>query len=119
MENKIECPRCGSMEIWKAGKATNGKQRYQCKKCKRKFITEIKYSEEFKKKAVQTYYEGNSGRAVGRLMKINKYTVYNWIKKLNKKIEKEKPEEENNKIEKVIEMDELYSYTKHKKTELT
>ena len=114
MEN-IKCPKCGNKETWKAGKP-RGKQQYQRKKCRRKFITELNYSKEFKRKAIQIFYEGNSGRAVGRLMKINKPTVYNWIKALNKKIKK--PKQENKICREVIEMDELYSYTTHKKTEL-
>lgn len=118
---KIKCPRCGNEKVWKAGKP-RGKQQYQCKECKKKFITEKIYSEEFKRKAIQIFYEGNSGRAVGRLLKINKYTVYNWINKLNEKIEKENKDKkisENDKITKeIIEMDELYSYIGHKKTGL-
>ena len=48
------------------------------------------------------FYEGNSGRAVGILMKIK-----------NSKLD-----EENKVSKEIIEMDELYSYTAHKKTEL-
>lgn len=123
MENKIICPRCGKEEIWKAGRP-RGKQQYQCKNCRRKFITELNYSEEFKREAIQIFYEGNSGRAVGRIKGINKSTVYNWIKKLNKKIQKEATVDEENKstesktVEE-IEMDELFTYTKDKKTEHT
>lgn len=113
----IKCQKCGNEEIWKAGKP-KGKQQYQYKKCRRKFITELNYSEEFKRKAIQIFYEGNSGRAVGRLMEINKSTVYNWIKALNKKTENPKPKSEDKITKEVIEMDELYSYTTHKKTEL-
>ena len=123
MENKIICPRCGKEEIWKAGRP-RGKQQYQCKNCRRKFITELNYSEEFKREAIQIFYEGNSGRAVGRIKGINKSTVYNWIKKLNKKIQKEAIVDEENKSTKSktmeeIEMDELFTYTKEKKTEHT
>ena len=78
---KIKCPKCGKEEIWKSGK-TGGKQQYQCKSCKRKFITEKNYSEESKDKAIAIFYEGNSGRIMG----INKSTVYNWIKKLDEKL---------------------------------
>ena len=81
---EIKCPSCGEKEIWKAVKP-RGKQQYQCKKCRRKFITELNYSKEFKREAIKIFYEGNSGRAVGRLMGINKSTVYNRIKTLNKK----------------------------------
>ena len=123
MENKIICPRCGKEEIWKAGRP-RGKQQYQCKNCRRKFITELNYSEEFKREAIQIFYEGNSGRAVGRIKGINKSTVYNWIKKLNKKIQKEATVDEENKstesktVEE-IEMYKLFTYTKEKKTEHT
>ena len=81
---EIKCPGCGEKEIWKAGKP-KGKQQYQCKKCRRKFITELNYSKQFKREAIKIFYEENSGRAVGRLMGINKSTVYNRIKTLNKK----------------------------------
>ena len=115
---KIKCPRCGGNKIWKAGKPS-GKQQHQCKECRRKFITELNYSEEFKRQAIQMFYEGNSGRAVGRLMKINKSTVYNWTKSLDKKIKNSKLDEENKVSKEIIEMDELYSYTAHKKQNLS
>ena len=122
METKIKCPKCGNEKIWKSGK-TGGKQQYQCKSCKRKFITEKNYSEEFKQKAIAIFYEGNSGRAVGRIMGINKSTVYNWIKKLDEKLQDVESIEENIAVEtkqaEVIEMDELFDYINEKKTELT
>ena len=122
MEPKIKCPKCGKEEIWKSGK-TGGKQQYQCKSCKRKFITEKNYSEEFKQKAIAIFYEGNSGRAVGRIMGINKSTVYNWIKKLDEKLQDVDSVEENIAVEtkqaEVIEMDELFDYINEKKTEFT
>ena len=42
---------------------------------------------EFKQKAIKMLYEGNRDRAVGRIMGINKSTVYNWVKKAEEKIE--------------------------------
>ena len=74
MEKKIVCPRCGKEEIWKCGKP-RGKQQYQCKNCKKKFITDKNYSKEFKQKAIEIFYKGNSGRAVDRIMGIYKLTV--------------------------------------------
>ena len=122
MEKEIKCPECGSEEIRRAGKP-RGKQQYQCKECERKFITELNYSKEFKQKAIAIFYEGNSGRAVGRIMGINKSTVYNWIKELDEEIESSKLEEEketdNAQTVDIIEMDELFSYIKEKKTEFT
>ena len=122
MEKKIICPRCGGNKIWKAGKPS-GKQQYQCKECRRKFVTELNYSKEFKQKAIEIFYGGNSGRAVGRIMGINKSTVYNWIKKLDEKIQNTDCTEENKIVKtkpvEVIEMDELFDYIKEKKTGLT
>ena len=118
---EIKSPKC-EKKIWKSGR-TEGKQQYQCKSCKRKFITEKNYSEEFKQKAITIFYEGNSGRAVGRIMGINKSTVYNWIKKLDEKLQDVDSVEENIAVEtkqaEVIEVDELFDYINEKKTELT
>ncbi len=124
MENKIKCLRCGNEKVWKAGKL-RGKQQYQCKECKKKFITERHYSKEFKQKAIATFYEGNSGSgsAVGRIMRTNKSTIYNWIKKAREKIQSSNCEEERaangSQPVDVIEMDELFTYIKAKKTKLT
>ena len=38
-------------------------------------MTELNYSEEFKRQAIQMFYEGNSGGAVGRLKKTNKSCI--------------------------------------------
>ena len=52
-------------------------------------------------------------------MGINKSTVYNWIKTLDKKTAKQKSDFKEEETKKIIEMDELYSYITHKKTEFT
>ncbi len=51
---------------------TQKEQQHQFKKYRRKFITELNYDKDFKKKTIHIFYERNSGRAVGRIMKINK-----------------------------------------------
>ena len=56
-------------------------------------------------------------------MGINKSMVYNWVKKAEEKIkssscEDERPTELPQPVD-VIEMEELFAYTKEKKTELT
>lgn len=48
-------------------------------------------------------------------MRINKSTVYNWIKVLNKKTTGLKLKWKDESTQEFIEMDELYSYTTHKK----
>ena len=57
-------------------------------------------------------------------MGINKSTVYNWVKKMNEKTEKTEIVDEGEKIceskmVEEIEMDELFTYIKDKKTEHT
>ncbi len=68
---KIKRPRCRNEKVCKVGKP-KGKPQHQCKKRKRKFITELNYDEELKKNTIQIFYEGNSRRVLGRIMKINK-----------------------------------------------
>lgn len=77
----------------KAGKTRAGSQMYKCKHCKKRYTPKPKercYSEEIKKQAIKLYMEGNSGRAVGRILKISKNTCLYWIRKYAKKIETKK-----------------------------
>ena len=60
--------------------------------------------------------EGNSGRAVGRILGISKNTCLYRIRKYAKKIEEKNS---SNERVKVIEMDELYTYEERKKTKFT
>ena len=39
------------------------------------------YDAETRKKALEIYYSGVSGRGVGKLLSMSKANVYNWIKK--------------------------------------
>lgn len=65
-----------------------GKHQCQCKKCRRKFIRELNYDEEFKRKTIQIFYIGHIGRIVGRIIKINKPTVYNLDKSIKQESKK-------------------------------
>ncbi|MDR2202900.1 MAG: hypothetical protein LBE76_01065 [Nitrososphaerota archaeon] len=70
------------------------------------------YSDEFKRESIQLYLEGNSWRAVGRLKKIGKNTLWNWLREYEKKLD------QPNEIDvKIIEQDELYTYIKKRKIE--
>lgn len=64
---------------------------------------------------MKLYMEGNSGRAVGKILEISKNTWLYWIKKYAKKIEEKTY---SNERVKVIEMDELYSFIERKKQNL-
>lgn len=59
--------------------------------------------------------EGNSGRAVGRILKISKNTCLYWIRKCAETIKEKKSPNER---VKVIEMDALYSFVERKKQNL-
>ena len=101
-----------------ASKTKVGIQRYKCKICGKYYISNHKertQREEVKKQAIKLYLEGNSGRAVGRILGIGKNTCLNWIRKYAKGIKaKEAPNERVN----VIEKEELYSFIERKKQSL-
>ena len=115
----MKCKNCKTEKLQiKAGKTKAGSQRYKCKICGKYYITnaqERTYSEEVKKQAIKLYMEGNSGRAVGRILGIGKNMCLYWIRKYAKKIE---PKKAPNARVKVIEMDELYSFVERKKQNL-
>ena len=102
----------------KAGKTKAGTQKYKCKICGKYYTQESKkrgHSEETKNQAIKLYLEGNSGRAVGRILGIGKNMCLFWIRKYAKNIE---PKETLNARVNVIEMDELYSFVERKKQTL-
>ena len=99
----------------KAGKTRAGSQMYKCNHCNKRYTPnpkERKYSKEVKRQAIKLYMEGNSGRAVGRILGISKNTCLYWIKNYAKGIE---PKNTPNGRVNVIEMDELYSFVERKK----
>ncbi|MDO4504039.1 MAG: transposase [Clostridia bacterium] len=115
----MKCERCKiEKEQIKAGKTKAGSQNYKCKVCGKVYTPNPKernYSEEVKKQAIKLYMEGNSVRAVGRILGISKNICLYWIKKYAKKIQ---PKNRANERVEVIEMDELYSFVERKKQNL-
>lgn len=87
IEEGRKCPKCGSIENQiRAGYNRSGSQRCKCKTCKIYYTPEPKaheIPEETRQLAIKIYYSGTSGRGVGKLLKMNKANVYNWIKKTN------------------------------------
>ena len=76
----MECKNCrketGQIKV---GKTRAGSQKYKCKHCGKVYTPNPKertYSEEIKKQAIKLYMEGNSGRAVGRILGISKIYAY-------------------------------------------
>lgn len=64
IEKSRMCPKCGKCG---ATYTINPKQRA--------------YPEETRELAIKMYYSGVSGRGVGKVLRMNKANVYNWIKK--------------------------------------
>ena len=77
----MKCEACNDKKNQiKAGKTKAGAQKYKCKICGKYYVPEGKkrgYSEEIKKQAIKLYLEGNSSRAVGRILGIGKKELLN------------------------------------------
>jgi transposase len=109
----MKCPKCHSENFVKDG-IVKGKQRFLCKECKYRYTVEfIGKSPEMKRKALHLYLEGLGFRSIGRIIEVSNVTVLYWIKSFGKEIEELQKEEKQ--IE-VIELDELHTYIKSKKT---
>ena len=112
----MKCKACNDeINQIKAGKTKAGTKKYKCKICGKYYTPESKKrrsSEESKKQAIKLYLEGNSGRAVGRILEIGKNMCLYWIRKYAKNIE---PKETPNTRVNVMEIDELYSFVERKK----
>ena len=116
---EIKCERCGRKEgQTKNGKTKAGSQRYLCKHCGKIYTPvnkERTYGKEIVHQAIELYMEGNSGMAVGRILKISKNTCLNWIRKRAKTIS---PKDRSNERVEIIEMDELFSFKERKNSNL-
>jgi len=86
-ENK-NCPKCGkNAPQYIHAKTRKGETRYRCKECGRTYVlTEPRYSDEFKKNAVELYLEGKSSRAVGKILGIGPNTAGNWVREYRKSL---------------------------------
>jgi transposase-like protein len=109
----MDCPKCKSTLHCKAGKA-KGRQRYKCKSCGYYYTVEKKSdvkSDEIRRMALEMYLEGLGFRAIGRLLRINFVTVYQWVKKWGEQISLPVRSESIS----VVELDEMHSYIQKKK----
>lgn len=111
----MHCPKCYSTNFVKAG-FSFGKQRHKCKDCNYYFSVQCKSTkkpDEVKEMAIKMYLEGLGFHAIGRLLGISYGTVYQWVKQLGQKHQIKPDDKEQIDI---VELDEIHSYTKHKKT---
>lgn len=120
MEKPI-CPRCEQNQaVVKAGmNVATGSQRYRCQQCRRYFTVERKargHDPKLREQALKLALEGNSYRAIGRLLNIHHQSVANWVtahaQTLPQKVEDRTPTD-------VVEIDELYTFVGKKSVEPT
>lgn len=110
-----KCPKCGKTKNQiKAGYNASGSQRCKCKECGVYYTIEPKrheYPEETRQLAITMYYGGISGRGVGKILKMNKSNVMNWIKKRAKNDLKDQTVSV---CSGTVELDELYWFLEYK-----
>jgi transposase len=110
----MKCPRCKSSEKVKNGKI-KGVQRYKCKKCHYNFTVTRKStakSNRIKRLAFILYLEGLGFRSIARVLKVSHVSVMKWIKKFGSQVEEVK----NDEPVEVVEIDEMHTYVRQKKT---
>ncbi len=110
----MDCVRCKSSNKVKRG-IVKGRQRYTCKDCGYNYTVERKSNSKpclMKRQALELYLEGMGFRSIGRFLEVSHVSVYNWIKSFGGEIERIRSDQ---KI-KVVEMDEMHTYTGSKKT---
>ena len=71
----MNCPYCNAeVKQYKAGFNRSGSQRYRCGICKRAYTPKpnpLGYSADTRILAIRMYLEGNSQRAIGRILKVS------------------------------------------------
>jgi transposase-like protein len=84
-----KCPKCGATEHQHSiGKTKAGSRRFRCTNCKREYTPNPKkwvYTEEERSQALRLLLLGNSGRAVGKALKMSKANAYRWATEAQKK----------------------------------
>lgn len=81
--NTLGCPRCGSTEVIRHGKAAHGVQRFRCRSCAYTFRQDPKpngYTDEEKRKILAAYQERTSLRGLSRIFGVSRNTVSTWLK---------------------------------------
>ena len=112
----MNCPHCtAEVKQYKAGFNKSGSQRYCCGICTRAYTPEpnpLGYPTETRMLAIRMYLEGNSQRAIGRILKVSQQSVANWVGIYAESLPAaQKPESVH-----TAELDELYTFIGNKKT---
>ena len=114
-----KCPYCGNIKNQiKSGRNRSGTQRYECQECGRHYTPEPKaqgYSDEVRLRAVRMYVDGINFRRIGRELGVNPQSVANWVKAHAHRLP---PAPVPSQVE-TVEMDELFTFIKTKKSRST
>lgn len=119
------CSKCKSPHCVKSG-IVNGKQRYKCKQCNYFF----RQGDKRKDKAIPSsivrfaiilYLEGNGFRKVERILKsqgfqVSHVSVIKWVKMLGEGIKQLRKESVSDAKVEIMELDEMWHFTKKNKT---
>jgi transposase-like protein len=114
-----ECPKCGSARNQvRAGRNRCGTQRYLCQECGRQYTPKPKpqgYSDAVRVRAVRMYVDGANFRRIGRELGVNPQSVANWVKAHAHRLPKAPLPAQVD----TVEMDELFTFIKTKKSRST
>jgi len=90
------CPKCDDKKNQiNSGKTTAGSQRIKCKVCGNRYTPDPKkhiYPEHIRLLAIKDYYDGNSGRGIGKIYGFSHQNVGRWIEEV-KELANEKHED--------------------------
>jgi transposase-like protein len=80
----MKCLHCNAeVKQYKSGYNRSGSWRYRCGVCKRAYTPKptkpLGYPADMQMLAVRMYLEGNSQRAIGRILRVSQQSVANWI----------------------------------------
>ena len=109
----MKCPKCKNDNKVKDGVVKN-RQRFLCKSCGCHFTVEERGKpQSLKRLALQLYLEGLGFRSIERLLGVSNVSVMQWIRAYGKKVFALRKKEEGIAV---IEMNELRTYIRSKKT---
>ncbi len=110
----MKCSKCNSEKSIKNG-FTKGRQRYRCKDCGNNYSVEQKSTAKLpseRRMGLMMYLEGLGVNSIGRLLGVSHVAVIKWVKKYGSQLDEIK---NKNPVE-VMELDEMHSYIRSKKT---
>ena len=77
------CRQCGSPNIVKNGHNASGSQQFWCRECGKRGVLKPRrgYTPEQREQILAAYYERPSLRGIGRIFRVSRHTLADWLKK--------------------------------------